>query len=54
MPSIYLPRHPRDSSLWQIVHHGWDNFLVCYEKQHRKSLGPLDPAAVATVQSFLH
>ncbi len=53
MPSIYQPRRPRASPLWQIIHHGWDAFLALYEKFHRKTLGPLDPAAVATVQSFL-
>lgn len=53
MPSVYRPRRPRASPLWQIVHHGWDDFLARYEKHHRKSLGPLRPATVATVQSFL-
>jgi hypothetical protein len=53
MPSIYQPRRPRASPLWQIVHHGWDTFLANYEQQHRKTLGPLRPNTVATVQSFL-
>ncbi len=53
MPSIYQPRRPRASPLWQLVQHGWDDFLSDYEKHHRKSLGPLRPTAVATVQSFL-
>jgi len=53
MPSIYQPRRPRASPLWQIVHHGWDAFFALYEKFHRKTLGPLDHDAVATVQSFL-
>ncbi len=47
------PRSPRASPLWQLVHHGWDDFLADFEKQHRKSLGPLPSSAVATVQSFL-
>jgi hypothetical protein len=53
MPSIYQPRRPRASPLWQIVHHGWNDFLANYEQQHRKTLGPLRPNTVATVQSFL-
>ncbi|MGY8659295.1 MAG: IS91 family transposase, partial [Verrucomicrobiales bacterium] len=53
MSSVYQPRHPRASPLWQIIHHGWDDFLARYEKHHRKSLGPLPSSAVATVQSFL-
>jgi hypothetical protein len=53
VPAIYQPRSPRASPLWQIVHHGWDAFLAHYEKFHRKTLGPLDHDAVATVQSFL-
>lgn len=53
MLSVYQPRRPRASPLLQIIHHGWDAFLTLYEKFHRKSLGPLDPAAVTTVESFL-
>jgi hypothetical protein len=53
VPSIYQPRRPRASPLWQLVHHGWDEFLANYEKRHRKDLGPLHPAAIATVESFL-
>ncbi|MEJ6642664.1 MAG: transposase zinc-binding domain-containing protein [Akkermansiaceae bacterium] len=45
--------HPTGSPLWQLVHHGWDDFLVRYEKHHRKSLGKLRPYSVTTVQSFL-
>jgi hypothetical protein len=41
------------SPLWQLVHHGWNAFLADYESKHRKSLGPLHPAAAATVESFL-
>ena len=53
MPSVYQPRRPRASPLWQLVHHGWDDFLADYQKHHRKSLGPLPSSAVASVQSFL-
>jgi hypothetical protein len=53
MPSIYQPRRPRASPLWQLVHHGWDEFLANYEDKYRPSLGPLHPAATATVESFL-
>ena len=51
--SIYQPRRPRFSPLWQIVHHGWDDFLAGYEQNHRKALGPLRTGAIATVESFL-
>ena len=53
MPSVYQPRRPRASPLWQLVHHGWDEFLANYEKRHRKDLGPLHPVATTTVESFL-
>ncbi len=53
MPSTYQPRRPRASPLWQLVHHGWAAFLAHYEKRYRKDLGPLHPAATATVESFL-
>ena len=53
MPSIYQPRRPRASPLWQIVHHGWDTFLANYEQHHRKSLGPLRHGTITTVESFL-
>lgn len=52
VPCIYQPRRPRASPLWQLVHHGCNDFLVDYEKSHRKTLVPLHPAAVTTVQSF--
>lgn len=53
MPSIYQPRRPRASPLWQLIHHGWDDFLAHYEARHRKNLGPLSPQAVSTVEAFL-
>jgi hypothetical protein len=53
VPSIYQPRHPRASPLWQLVHHGWDDFLAQYESRHRKSLGPLRSQTVATIEAFL-
>lgn len=53
MPSIYQPRRPRASPLWQVVHHGWSDFLAHYEAKHRKILGSLDPRAQATVQAFM-
>ena len=53
MPSIYQPRRPRASPLWQLVHHGWDEFLANYESKHRNDLGPLHHAATTTVESFL-
>ena len=52
MPSIYRPRRPRASPLWQIVHHAWDDFLAQYESTHRKTHGPLRPDAVAVVDQF--
>jgi hypothetical protein len=32
MPSIYQPRRPRASPLWQLVNHGWSSFTADYEK----------------------
>lgn len=37
LTSIYRPRRPRASPLWQIIHHGWDEFQSQYE------LHPLNP-----------
>jgi len=51
VPSTYQPRRPSASPLWQVVRHGWDEFLANYEAKYRQSLGPLHPAA--TVESFL-
>lgn len=53
VPSIYQPRRPRASPLWQLVNHGWSSFVADYEKKHRKTIGPLNPSATATVESFL-
>lgn len=53
MPSIYQPRRPRASPLWQLVNHGWSSFVADYEKTHRPILGPLKSATIATVESFL-
>ena len=53
MSSVYQTRRPRASPLWQLVNHGWEDFLANYETNYRKSLGPLPSSAVATVQSFL-
>ncbi len=36
MPSIYRPRRPRASPLWQLVHHAWEPFQCDYESRHRK------------------
>ena len=53
MHSIYKPRHPRASPLWQIVTAAWDAFLVGYEKCHRATMGPLRPNVFTTVRNFL-
>ena len=53
MPSIYQPRRPRASPLWQLVNHGWSSFSAAYEKKHRPILGPLKSATITTVESFL-
>lgn len=50
--STWSWRH-RASPLWQLVHHGWDDFLANYESKHLKNLGPFHSAANATVESFL-
>ena len=34
MPSIYQPRRPRASPLWQIIHHGWDDYLIYHPHLH--------------------
>jgi uncharacterized Zn finger protein (UPF0148 family) len=52
--ALHLPgRRPRASPLWQLVHHGWDEFLASYESKHREDLGSLHHAATTTVVSFL-
>lgn len=52
VPSIYQPRRPRASPLWQIVHHAWGDFLATYERCHRKAHGPLRRDTVAVVERF--
>ncbi len=51
-PSIYRPRRPRASPLWQIVHHAWDDFLAGYETRHRRIHGPLSPDSIDVVDQF--
>ncbi len=51
-PSIYRPRRPRASPLWQIVHHAWDDFLAGYEARHRRIHGPLSPDSIDVVDQF--
>jgi len=53
MPAIHHARRPCASPLWQIGHHAWDDFIACYEKHHRRAMGPLRPDAVATVRALL-
>ena len=56
-PSIYRPRSPRASPLWQIVHHSWNDFLADYESKYRKIHGPLRPFSIDAVNdsvSSLH
>ncbi|MBL9155007.1 MAG: transposase [Verrucomicrobiales bacterium] len=52
MPSIYRPRRPRASPLWQIVHHAWAEFESGYERRHRPIHGPLRPDTVEVVRQF--
>ena len=52
MPSIYRPRRPRASPLWQLVHHCWSDFEAGYEKRHRPIHGPLRHDAIAVVRQF--
>jgi hypothetical protein len=53
VPSIYQPRRPRASPLWQILTAAWDSFLANYEKKHRPALGPLRPNVFTAVRNFL-
>jgi hypothetical protein len=52
MASIYRPRRPRASPLWQIIHQAWNEFQTTYEKLYRKIHGPLRPETVAVVEQF--
>jgi hypothetical protein len=52
MASIYQPRRPRASPLWQVVHTAWDDFLTGYERHHRPAMGPLRPESVTAVQAY--
>lgn len=49
MPSIYQPRRPRASPLWQFVHHGRDDFLAHYDSKYRRLLGHLLQTATETL-----
>ena len=52
MASVYRPRRPRASPLWQIIHHGWDDFQAQYEASFRKAHGPLRSDAIEVVEKF--
>ena len=52
MPSIYRPRRPRASPLWQVVHHFWSDFVAGYEQRHRPIHGPLRHDAIEVVRQF--
>lgn len=52
MPSVYRPRRPQASPLWQVVHHCWSDFESGYEKRHRPIHGPLRRDAVDVVRQF--
>ncbi len=52
MPSVYQPRRPRASPLWQILTAAWDTFLTRYEKFHRPTLGPLRPNVFTAVRNY--
>jgi len=52
VPSIYRPRRPRASPLWQIVHRAWNDFLAANQTVYRKIHGPLRQEAVAVVEKF--
>ncbi|MCB1080139.1 MAG: transposase zinc-binding domain-containing protein, partial [Verrucomicrobiae bacterium] len=52
MPSIYRPRRPRASPLWQIVHRCWADFVTGYEYRHRPIHGPLRHDAIDVVRQF--
>ena len=52
MPSVYRPRRPRASPLWQIIHNGWDDFQSQYETKYRKIHGPLRKDALEVVQKY--
>ena len=43
---------PRSSPLWQIIHHGWDDFQAQYEASYRKAHGPLRSDAIEVVEKF--
>jgi hypothetical protein len=51
-PSVYRPRTPRASPLWQIVQHSWNEFLAKYESKYRKIHGPLRPFSIEAVEDF--
>lgn len=50
--SVYRPRRPRASPLWQIIHHGWDDFQSDYKQCYRKKHGPLRSDAIEVVEKF--
>ena len=52
MPSVYSPRRPLASSLWQVVHHCWSDFVAGYEHRHRSVHGPLRHDSIEVVGQF--
>ena len=52
MTTVYRPRRPRASPLWQLVHHAWGNFVTRYETRQLRTHGPLRQDTVAVVNQF--
>ena len=52
VPSVYRPRRPQASPLWQIVHHAWNDFLAGDWFRERLDLPDGQLAATAAVQTF--
>ena len=52
MPTVYRPRRPRASPLWQIIHQGWDQFQTHYEADHRKTHGPLRTDTIQVIEKY--
>jgi len=51
--TVYRPRLPRESALWQCVQQHFDGFTTEYRASYQTKYGPLRPVVPDVVQRFL-
>jgi len=52
-PSVYRPRHPEQTSFYQLLESHFDEYTYAYEERFDPSTGPFRPVVRSTVEAFL-